>query len=171
MDAQARFSRRNLLRGKINRTPAHRPPWSLPENHFLDQCQRCCDCIDACETHVLIVGSGGFPEANYEQAGCSFCNACVESCSHGALVKHKGNEQKPWLQSPVINNNCLAEQNVHCRTCGDFCEPEAIRFRLSVGGIAKPDIDREQCTGCGECIASCPIKAIAMKSQEAADAA
>ena len=167
MDAPTRFSRRSLLRGKINKTPVFRPPWSLPEKDFLDQCQRCGDCISVCETGLLTAGSGGFPEAHFEQAGCSFCNACVLSCPHGALIKNK---PQPWFQKPAISTGCLALQQVHCRTCSDFCETEAISFLLKPGGVAKPIIDTELCSGCGECIASCPVKALSMNNEEITDA-
>ncbi len=28
-------------------------------------------------------------------------------------------------------------------------------------------VDRDKCTGCGECVASCPLEAIAMKDDKA----
>ncbi len=166
MDAPARSSRRSLFRGKINKNPVFRPPWSLPEKEFIDHCQRCTKCIAACETGLLVKGSGGFPEAHFNQAGCTFCSACVQSCPHGALIKQTTNTRKPWFQKPEINQSCLAEQHVHCRTCSDFCETQAIHFLLRPGGVATPKIHTELCSGCGECIASCPTKALTMKKEE-----
>ena len=36
----------------------------------------------------------------------------------------------------------------------------AIRFRLQLGGVAKPILDLESCNGCGACLRDCPTKAI-----------
>ena len=36
----------------------------------------------------------------------------------------------------------------------------AIRFRLQLGGVAKPILDLESCNGCGACLSVCPTKAI-----------
>ncbi|MCL6268913.1 ferredoxin-type protein NapF [Sansalvadorimonas sp. 2012CJ34-2] len=155
-------SRRNLFRGRINRVGGIRPPWSLPENKFLDTCVRCNDCIDACETNLLKKGDGGYPIADFSQAECTFCEACVKSCSPKALLK-TDSQQKPWNITATINDRCLAKNKVHCRTCGEQCEVEAITFRLAPGGVALPNLDTDLCNGCGACVSSCPVSAVAMK--------
>ena len=43
-----------------------------------------------------------------------------------------------------------------------------IRFRLLGGGRAMASISSEACTGCGECIAVCPVNAIELVSRERA---
>ena len=156
-------SRRNLFRGRIKPMGGIRPPWSQPENIFLQTCERCNDCINACETSLLRKGDGGFPLADFSTAECTFCEACVKACSHGALNK-LDDLQKPWNIEAKINDTCLAKNNVHCRTCSEHCEVEAISFRLAPGGIAQPDLNIDLCNGCGACVSGCPVSAISMQS-------
>ncbi len=59
-----------------------------------------------------------------------------------------------------IGPECLAFRNVSCRNCGDACEEQAIRFRPVVMAAAQPEVDPDKCTGCGACVAPCPVQAI-----------
>lgn len=61
-----------------------------------------------------------------------------------------------------IGEDCLALQQVVCRTCGEMCEPGAIRFVMQPGRVALPEILPERCTGCGDCIADCPTLALVL---------
>jgi|SRR6185369_1722001 len=76
-------------------------------------------------------------------------------------VEAAGIEDHGYLQ--VDNRSCLAQRG-GCFACIDHCPHEAISIALGKG-IA---IDGEQCDGCGECAAVCPIdpKVITMKSSE-----
>ena len=56
--------------------------------------------------------------------------------------------------------HCLAQQNVVCRTCGEICAHDAIRFSPRLGGAALPVLDSERCTGCGDCLPICPNSAL-----------
>jgi ferredoxin-type protein NapF len=47
------------------------------------------------------------------------------------------NRKTPWDLIADIGDQCLVKQGVMCRTCGDVCEPRAIRFKLAVGGFAR----------------------------------
>jgi ferredoxin-type protein NapF len=67
---------------------------------------------------------------------------------------------RPWRVRVVLAPGCLAQRGVVCRTCGEFCDEGAIRFRLQVGGCAIPEFDLHRCTGCGACVAPCPVAAI-----------
>ena len=69
----------------------------------------------------------------------------------------------------VVTAECLARRGVECRVCADLCEPRALRFVPARGGIAQMRIDVERCTGCGDCIAPCPVGATRLEPA-AADA-
>ena len=56
----------------------------------------------------------------------------------------------------------MSLKGVECRSCGEACGTTAISFRLVVGGVAKPELSLEDCTGCGECISVCPVNAISV---------
>lgn len=66
-----------------------------------------------------------------------------------------------------IGAACIAYGQVVCRSCGDACEVRAIQFRLRTGGVAVPELDAASCTGCGACVAPCPVGAISMRQTEA----
>jgi ferredoxin-type protein NapF len=63
----------------------------------------------------------------------------------------------------VIGETCFAFQGIACMSCRDACAPGAIRFTLARGG-ARPELDLETCTGCGDCLPVCPAGAIASLS-------
>jgi len=80
-----------------------------------------------------------------------------------------------WERQPVspsidavarISSGCLAYRGVYCRSCADECPPDAILFHLVVGGVARPGIESERCTGCGDCRASCPVQAIVLNKRD-----
>ena len=62
-----------------------------------------------------------------------------------------------------VSENCLPYRNVVCEACRDTCEPNAIRFPPRLGGAARPVIDLQSCTGCGECVGACPVAAIRLE--------
>jgi ferredoxin-type protein NapF len=154
-------SRRNFLRGRFApRTEPLRPPWALAETDFLQACTRCGDCVGACPTHI-ITRDVGYPTVDFTKGECTFCGDCAAACSPRALIRT--GEQSPWAACAVINEPCLARQRVECRICGDQCAAGAIRFPPLAGGIALPALDQERCTGCGACVAPCPVQAIVVR--------
>lgn len=73
---------------------------------------------------------------------------------------------RPAPRKPVavIGDRCLARRGIVCQSCGDACEPRAIRFTPKLAGVAVPVLDSEACTGCGECMQVCPAAAISLSA-------
>lgn len=200
------ITRMQLLRGDIkgDKKP-FRPPWSIPEKYFVDYCTRCDKCIEVCFDDLIVKGRGGFPQMNFNQGGCDFCEDCLNVCETNALSKvpidsaistsqtnNKSNDREessesvetslhsglenglendfksylpPWhIKATIDLTACLSMNATVCRSCGESCEDEAIKFNLKLGGIAEPVLNVEQCTGCGACFSVCPVKVIQLKS-------
>lgn len=151
--------RRRLFGGRARESVPVRPPWSLPEDRFTELCSRCDDCVTVCPTHLLRRCDGGFPIVDFSQAACTFCAECVRVCKTGALVK-EAETSLPWLLLASIGDACLAKQKVECRVCGEACDAGALHFRPTLGGVSLPELDAAACTGCGACVAPCPVRAI-----------
>jgi ferredoxin-type protein NapF len=164
----AAISRMDFLRGALKgRKDSVRPPWAADPPAFTTLCDGCGHCMRACKSHIVVAGRGGLPEIDFRRGACTFCGDCVAACPTGALSRIKMSVTAPWTLVPEIDGACLAKQGVVCRTCGDRCEPRAITFRLAPGGVARPVIDAAECTGCGECVAACPVQAIALANAAA----
>jgi ferredoxin-type protein NapF len=157
-------TRRQLLTGT---PPGPRPPWSLSAALFPERCTRCEDCLRACPEGILVRGQGGYPEVDFRRGGCSFCGACLEACHGRALVGEAGQSAGAWSLRAGIGPACLALAGVVCRSCGEACEARAIRFPPRPGGISRPEPDLSRCSGCGACVAGCPVQAVTVTEAEA----
>ncbi|WP_087017009.1 ferredoxin-type protein NapF [Thaumasiovibrio subtropicus] len=136
-------------------------PWTQAD--FTERCTRCRACVDACETAVIKVGDGGFPVVDLSQGECTFCYACAAHCDVDGLFSSQS--ETPWQHKvQVLDAVCLPYQQVTCRSCSDSCETRAIRFQLQLKQEATPEIDINQCTGCGSCVSVCPTNAIEVVS-------
>lgn len=152
------IARRSFLRGRLGtKALPLRPPWALTEDAFIASCTRCGDCVKACPTGLLSAIQGNFPVADFSAAYCDFCGLCVKACQPAALQR---TEVAPWDLLANIGDGCLTRQGVVCRSCGDACDVEAIRFPPRLGGVAQPELENTRCTGCGECLPFCPTRAI-----------
>ena len=152
------ISRASLPRGRLkDPAPALRPPWALGEAAFTAACERCDKCIEACPENILTTGASGYPEMDF--GGCSCCVARVEACPGAALTK---NDHAPWSIVARFEPSCLSLQGIICRLCREAWEERAIRFTPLYGGLAMPQVEAEQCSGCGVCVSACPARAIEM---------
>jgi len=160
------LTRRAFFKGQLTElSPAPvRPPWALTEEVFLDTCSQCNKCLGACDEGILVSGAGGFPYVNFKSGECTFCKACVDVCADGALVIDDV-EALPWSHVAEINSDCLSQNAITCRVCGDRCDARAISFTLAVGGVANPSVDPSVCTGCGACVHPCPTDSISINSK------
>lgn len=158
MGRQTNLSRRNLLRGvPVSAAPPLRPPGAIEESLFTDTCTTCGECIEICPQRIIVRGSAGYPEVDFTGAECTFCEECIDGCPENALQR---SVQPRWRWQPQLQENCLAQRQVVCQTCGDVCEVRAIRFRPRLGATATPEVDGGTCTGCGACVAACPENAL-----------
>ncbi len=162
----AAISRMQFLRGRFREAEAVlRPPWALAEEKFAALCTRCDACLPACPTGIVKRGSAGFPEVDFRAGECTFCGECVSACPTPALDRSaRESGLAPWSLVARIGEACLALNKVVCRSCGDVCEPRAIRFRLALGGVALPHLEATACTGCGACVSVCPVAALSVFS-------
>jgi len=160
------ITRMQFLRGDIRgKKNIIRPPWSLPEDVFIETCSGCKKCIGSCPEKILIKGRGNLPEVDFSQGECSFCGLCVEQCSDSALINY-GGSSSPWRIKAQVKENCLTHQGIICVTCQEQCEPGAIKMKHQLGMVAIPQINLTLCSGCGACFQPCPANAITLKSSE-----
>lgn len=132
-----------------------RPFGAVLEDRFTDLCTRCDACANACPEEVIGIDSDGFPFIDPQLGACTQCGLCTTSCETGALKTGE-----PWLWKARTKSTCLSRTGVQCRTCEDFCDQRAIRFRPQTGGRAEARVDSALCIGCGSCAGACPIGAI-----------
>jgi ferredoxin-type protein NapF len=149
------------MRGDFKaRRPPQRPPWALAEEAFLDACTRCGACVPVCPTRIIVVVRG-YPEVDFKRGECTFCGACAAACKDGALLTAES-PVGPWAIKAQIAESCLPRRGVECRICGDHCSVTAIRFSPRLGGPPVAEVDAASCTGCGACVAPCPVNAISI---------
>ena len=158
------ISRAQFLRGDFNNHHSPiRPPWSRPESQFIETCTQCSDCLSSCPKKIISKGSGNYPVIDFSLGECTFCFECVDSCAPQAL---SGTEDStPWNLKAIISNQCLVYAGVHCMTCRDQCETEAITFIANISKPPYPVIDQNLCSGCGACFQPCPNQSIKLNYQ------
>jgi len=158
-----------------------RPPGSVPETEFLDQCIRCGECFKACPNNVLqAMGlNHGLeplwtPQVQADWAGCaSSCNACGQVCPTGAIRPLPLAEKKAARMGLAIVNQetCLPVAGREaCQLCVDECHAagyHAIEFTrmhtqanadgtpVEGSGFLAPVVLEDKCVGCGLCQTRC----------------
>ena len=60
----------------------------------------------------------------------------------------------------AIGDTCLTLRGVVCQSCRDTCPSGAIRFTPALRSAPRPTVETDRCTGCGACVAGCPVQAI-----------
>jgi ferredoxin-type protein NapF len=139
-----------------------RPPWARrPDEGFRARCTRCGECLRACPRGVLRTGDGGFPTIAFDRAGCSLCGDCARACAPRAI--DPAARAVPFEWRVQVDARCLTRHGVECRVCGEACDARALRFVPTLGRVAQLHVERERCTGCGECLPVCPAGALALR--------
>gem|GEM_PF-102910 len=153
------ISRREMFDRLSGRTTAIRPPWTLAEAEFERACSPCNDCIKACPEQIIGPGRAGYPVLDFSRRSCTFCGACAEACTKRAFVRPDAG-RPAWHVRASISRDCIEFKGTSCRLCEAWCKPAAIRFRPALNGRTEVRIVEDRCTGCGACIAPCPVDAI-----------
>lgn len=151
------YAKRSFLRARISKELPLRPPYNAGEQQFIEQCTRCNECVDVCETKIIEIGSGGFPRVNFADDECTFCGKCSDVCESNALDT---TANQAFSTDITVTNQCLAQNEVYCQSCRDACDELAIKFDFFSERIPKPQIDLEACNSCGACVSICPPNAI-----------
>lgn len=132
-----------------------RPPGTKSELEFLVECNRCGICKDSCPVGIIKLFSlsqgaklAGTPYIDPNENPCTFCKKCIEACPTEAL-HYKDSASIGYAR--VNKNTCLTYKEVMCDYCVYSC-PVKDAIRLENG---KPVINRENCNGCGLCVAHC----------------
>lgn len=150
------LSRRDFLRGGRHDGVARiRPPGV--EEQGLAACTGCGACVERCPAAIVSLVDG-LPALDFAAGECTFCGACAESCPEPVFSDGAAGH---FDHVAAISASCLPFRGVDCQACRDACPAAAIRFRPVRGGPFVPELDAEACTGCGACIAVCPVGAVA----------
>jgi len=150
--------------------PRRRPPGAVDEATFLERCDGCGDCVEACPHDAIFTYVptarivGGTPVMKPELRSCHMCDGfpCSTSCPTGALLP----VSSWWLgEVRVSEAHCFTYRGPECGACADLCPTETMA--LTMRGL-HPHLTREHCVGCGLCIEACPTtpKAIALLPYE-----
>ncbi|MBM3501207.1 MAG: 4Fe-4S binding protein [Armatimonadetes bacterium] len=146
-------------------------PDPMPENQFRELCVRCGECMKACVTGGLQPAvaeadwDGVFTPVLKPKIGwCErACTACGEVCPTSALRPFTA-EEKTDIKiglATIDANKCLAWQKGKyyklCLVCDEQCSYDAVKW-IEEGGVKRPVVDADVCTGCGICEAKCPVQ-------------
>lgn len=165
-------ARRRLFRGRVHTKQVFRLPWVINEAVFTSGCTQCQDCINSCETNIIVKDDDGFPTIDFNLGECTFCNKCIDVCEQPLFSSNfsddtkiedniaKNETKKPWAATLEITDKCLAKNNIYCQSCRDECETSVIKFNYLNSSIPEPSLNDADCTQCGACISSCPQDAI-----------
>ncbi len=151
--------------------PFLRPPGARPEKRFLDLCERCTDCRDACPYNVILPLGPAYKEAEGTPSilpdvdACRLCEdlPCIQSCPSGALqmVPREEIQMGTAVLNPAL---CLAVQGQPCDDCIKSCPlgESALRW-----GGDRPEVVVGHCVGCGMCVEVCPARPRALSVRPA----
>jgi MauM/NapG family ferredoxin protein len=156
-----------------------RPPGALEESRFLNTCQRCARCAEACPAHAIVLSDStdpwlrGAPFVDPDRQACVICDelACMRVCPSGALSLVDRFAIRMGL-AVVDQDVCVRSKGEPCTICIDKCPIAAVAIRLDDSGRIQvidphypgdPGLVGQGCTGCGVCQQHCPtspVKAI-----------
>ena len=157
----------------LREQPIRPPGANRDQRAFLDTCERCHQCADACPFDAVFVLEG--PEHGEHEhtpymkpmsRACRWCKdmPCVQACPSDALAFHaempaNTDAQEyyqyvdPIAKIDVKQSHCMLSQGVLCDECSLFC-PSHTKSILVLGRNVR--VKEDACTGCGLCSVHCP---------------
>ncbi len=180
-----------LLKATAGRSVAHnsrliRPPGSVDEEHFVERCIRCGECMKVCPNNALHptlfeAGLEGIwspvlvPRIGYCEPSCTLCG---QVCPTGAIWEFSA-EEKGWTgesnPNPISIGTAFYDRGrclpwamaIECIVCEEWCptSPKAVYLREETvydaegreKRVRRPYIDPKRCIGCGACEYACPV--------------
>jgi ferredoxin-type protein NapF len=82
----------------------------------------------------------------------------------GGNTPSREEQQPPRLVATVAPGICVEGHGVVCRRCAEVCAQSAVR--ILVRGAQGAVIDNVACTGCGDCVSTCPVEAITLRPRD-----
>lgn len=137
--------------------PIVRPPGAIDEARFVERCDGCAACIDACPVGAIFGLDArhgavrGTPTISGLRSPCVMCAdfPCVAACDRGALVPDAPTR---IAVATIRQFDCLAYGGTFCSICSERCPAPGAIVRVD----GKPRIVEDACTGCGTCQHVCP---------------
>ncbi|GAK87861.1 ferredoxin-type protein NapF [Vibrio ponticus] len=111
------LSRRRLFTRKAAQEDSVRLPWLTTPERFTDLCTQCGECLQACETNIIVKGDGGFPQVDFTIDECTFCYQCADTCPESLF---KSQQETLGKQKQLSTNNVLHSRMlsvVHVEKC------------------------------------------------------
>ncbi|MDB9823178.1 4Fe-4S dicluster domain-containing protein [Deltaproteobacteria bacterium] len=155
-----------------------RPPGSMAEDEFLDNCIRCGECMKVCPTNViqpsmLEAGLEGLwspvlkPGMSYCEYKCTMCTQVCPTEAIRPLVLEEKQQVRIGL-AHVDKNRCLPYAYARaCVVCEEHCplpdkaiwleETTVMDSKGNQVIVKQPHVNAELCIGCGICQNKCPV--------------
>lgn len=120
------LSRRRFFRGQVKTKTELRLPWVINEAVFTSGCTQCQDCINSCESNIILKDEDGFPKIDFNLGECTFCDKCIDTCQqplfsgtfsnggnneHSNAHNHKANNEVNTYVSAEVSNKENIENN------------------------------------------------------------
>lgn len=136
-----------------------RPPGARLEAEFLDVCERCHACVEACPAEAIraIGGEGplaGTPGILASEQPCVVCTDldCMNACPTDALVV-TGRFEITMGLAFVDQSRCVRSAGDLCQLCVELCPLGSRAIRIDASDMVEV---LDGCIGCGVCEQSCP---------------
>ena len=136
-----------------------RPPGSVEEEQFRNQCSRSGECVRVCPVKCIKLDySGtegeGVPYIDPDDMSCVLCTGlqCMYACPSGALMS----VNFEYIDMGIAEwhePTCLRTQGQDCQLCVDVCPVGARAINVEGNRI---EVTPGGCTGCGSCQHECP---------------